>query len=100
MIMINLPSFANVMLEIAKKVMSEKLRNRITLLKDMSELESEIDISILPTENNGGSISESEMLKSFRELSDQRIEMIKSIDLGVDWERVAFENDNESCSIM
>jgi hypothetical protein len=99
MILVNLPNFANVMLEIAKKVMSEKLRNRITLLKDMTELENEIDISILPREN-GGIISQSEMLKSFKELSDQRMELIKSIDDGVDWERVAFENDSESCSIM
>lgn len=99
MIMVNLPSFANVMLEIAKKVMSEKLRNRITLLKDMSELENVIDISILPLEN-GGLISKSEMLKSFKQLSDQRMELIKSINEGVDWEKLAFENDNDSCSIM
>ncbi len=79
--------------------MSEKLRSRITLLRDMSELENEIDTSILPTEN-GGLISQSEMLKTFKELSDQRTVLIKSINEGVDWERVAFENDNESCSVM
>lgn len=99
MIMVALPGFANMMLEVAKKVMSQKLRDRIMLLKDMSELENEIAISILPAES-GGLISQSEMLKSFRELSDQRMEMINSINEGVDWERVAFENDNESCSIM
>lgn len=99
MLMINLPSFANLMLEVAKKVMSEKLRNRITLLKDMSELENEFDVSILPAEN-GGLYPQSEMLKNFKELSAQRMEMINKINDGVDWERVAFENDNESCSLM
>lgn len=99
MVLVNLPSFANVMLEIAKKVMSEKLRSRITILKDTAELENEIDISILPLEN-GGLIPQPEMMKCFKELSNQRIELIKSINDGVDWEKIAFENDHESCSIM
>lgn len=100
MIMINLPNYATIMLDIAKRVMSEKLRQRIALLKEMAELESEIDTSILPSEVFGGNDSQSNMLDSFRMLSSQREEIIKSINDGVDWEQVEFENDNESCSVM
>lgn len=100
MIMVNLPSYATIMLDIAKRVMSEKLRSRILLLKDMAELENEIDTSILPSEVFNGNDSQFSMLESFKLLSNQREEIIKSINDGVDWERVEFENDNESCSIM
>jgi hypothetical protein len=101
MVIINLPSYATVMLEVAKKVMSDKLRQRICLLKEFSELKNEIDPLILPLEyeGGGGAIPESQMLQTFKNLSAEREERIKQISDGVDWELVEFENDKESCTI-
>lgn len=96
MIFVNLPSFASVTLEVAKKVMSEKLRKRIAQVKDMTELENEIDISLLPSDLNAQKI----MLQNFKIRSDEREEIINTIVDNVDWERINFENDSESCSIM
>jgi len=64
MILVNLPSFAVFMIEMAKKSMKEKLRERIVLTKSMEEVGNFIKPSILPKEF-GGELSEQEHLNRF-----------------------------------
>ncbi|CAO1439479.1 unnamed protein product [Diamesa serratosioi] len=67
---INIPSFGNVLYEIFKMAMSDKLKSRLFLLKDLDELKTKIDGNILPKEL-GGVIPEAEMIKEFKELMKQ-----------------------------
>ncbi|CAO1439489.1 unnamed protein product [Diamesa serratosioi] len=67
---INMPSFGNVLFEIFKMAMSDKLKSRLFLLKDLDELKSKIDGKILPKEL-GGVIPEAEMIKGFKEMMKQ-----------------------------
>jgi CRAL/TRIO domain len=97
--MVNLPNFAAFFLEVAKKVMTEKLRKRIKLVKDMSEMKNEMNVSMLPQEF-GGKVPQSVMMDEFRKLSRERHKLYMEINDGVDWEKLKFENDDESCSIM
>ena len=98
MYMISLPSFATMLVEVAKKVLSEKLRKRIKLLKSINDLQDEIDMSILPLEL-GGKVPEAVMLDEFRKLASERSTNIKEIVDGVDWDRVELEVDENSCTI-
>jgi len=99
MYLVSLPSFASFFLEVAKKATSEKLRKRIHLVNDMEALKDIIGASKLPLEQ-GGAVSEAEMMRNFRKLADQREDIVKSIQQGVDWDRVALDGENSSCSIM
>ena len=98
MYMISMPNFATMLVEVAKKVLSEKLRKRIKLIKSMNDLQEEFDMSLLPLEF-GGSIAESVMLEEFKKLAIERSTNIKEIVNGVDWDKVALEVDDESCTI-
>lgn len=98
MYMISMPNFATMLMEVAKKVLSEKLRKRIKLLKSMDDLNDELDMSLLPLEY-GGKIPESVMLEDFKKLANERSANIKEIADGVDWDKVALEVDDESCTI-
>lgn len=94
-----LPSFANFFLEVAKKATSEKLRKRIHLVADMEALKTVIDPTILPLEL-GGTIPEADMMRSFKKLAGERENLIKSIQEGVDWDRVTLDGNSSSCSLM
>lgn len=99
MYMVSMPNFATVLVEVAKKVMSEKLRKRIKLLKSMNDLQEEhFDMSLLPLEF-GGKIPESVMLDEFKKIASERSTYVKEIVDGVDWDKVALELDNDSCTI-
>lgn len=98
MYMVSMPNFATVLMEVAKKVLSEKLRKRIKLLKSMNDLQDELDMSLLPLEF-GGKIPESVMLDEFKKLASERSTYVKEIVDGVDWDKVALELDNDSCTI-
>lgn len=99
MYLVALPSFANFLLEVAKKATNEKLRKRIHLVENIEALKSVIDPSILPLEL-GGTMSEAEMMRSFRKLADDRENVVKSIQEGVDWDRVTLDGESSSCSLM
>lgn len=99
MYLVSLPSFASFFLEVAKKATNEKLRKRIHLVDDMDAMKNIIGASRLPLEL-GGDVSEAEMMRNFRKLADQREDIVKSIQQGVDWDRVALDGENSSCSIM
>lgn len=63
-ILIGLPSAANALLTAAKKVMTEKHRDRIVLLKDYDELAQHVDKSAL-TNYLGGEEPENEVVDDF-----------------------------------
>lgn len=96
MIMVDLPSFATLLLEAAKKVMSEKLRNRIKLIKSMADVQEDIQMTSLPLEY-GGSIPKAVMIDEFKRIAAERKSKIDEIAYGVDWDKVALEVDQESC---
>lgn len=62
---LNLPTFAIYLFDIAKSTLTEKLRNRIVLPKDIEELKQHINPSILPKEFGGGDVTEVEMVELF-----------------------------------
>jgi hypothetical protein len=59
---LNLPSFAQHILEFIMKILSKKMKERVILLKDASELKNYVDVSLLPKEYNG-SISMEDYIK-------------------------------------
>lgn len=63
-ILVGLPPAANAIFNAAKKVMTEKQRNRFFLLKDYDELAEHIDKSAL-TDHLGGTEPESEVIEDF-----------------------------------
>jgi len=65
MILVNLPSFAVFMIEMAKKSMKEKLRERIVLVKSMEEVGNFIKPSSILPKEFGGELSEQEHLSRF-----------------------------------
>lgn len=85
---VNLPSYANFVIEIFKAVMSEKLKKRMFVLKSSDELKNHIDLSLLPKEF-GGFKSEAEMMSEFMKLRDDKRKLVhKIIDFKVDWSKV------------
>lgn len=99
MYLVNLPSYASFMFEIVKKAANEKLRERIHLVDDMEKMKTIVDPSLFPLEL-GGTIPEADMIAGFKKIADKREEKIRSIQDGVDWDRVALDGDNSSCSMM
>lgn len=68
---LNLPSFARVLVDVFKMAISDKLKKRLIILKDMDELKSKyIDEKLLPKEF-GGVIPEAEMIQEFKETMKQ-----------------------------
>jgi hypothetical protein len=99
MFLVSLPSFASFILEVAKKAANEKLRQRIHVIEDMESMKSIIDPSLFPLEL-GGTIPEVEMMESFKKLADEREKALRSIEDGIDWDRVALDGENSNCSLM
>lgn len=99
MYLVALPSFASFMLEVAKKATNEKLRQRIHVVENMNNMSSYVDTSLLPLEL-GGNIPETEMMQNFRNLANEREEIVKCIQDGVDWDRVALDGEDSNCSLM
>jgi len=65
MILVNLPSFAAFFIEMAKKSMKQKLRERIVLVKSMEKVEDFIKPSSILPKEFGGELSEQEHLNRF-----------------------------------
>lgn len=88
---LNLPSYANILIEIALTVLSEKLKKRLFLLKQGDELKSHIDPAMLPKEY-GGQQSEADMMKEFLAIRDKyQANLRKIIDFQVDSSKVPHE---------
>lgn len=67
---INIPTYAIFLIDLAKKILSAKLSGRINILKDFDALKKHFDVKLLPKEL-GGDIPEADHLKSFAEILEQ-----------------------------
>lgn len=95
---VNLPPFANFLFDIGKKMLNEKLRNRMILTRNMDELKNHVNESLLPSECGGGEVSESEMLNSFKLLyKEHESKILKIKDCEIDWDVV---DSKDRCNIM
>lgn len=61
---INLPSYANMIMEFSMNILSDKLRKRVVIHKSLDELKNRINPAILPKEY-GGTVPINEMIKEF-----------------------------------
>lgn len=88
---LNLPSFASIMIDLFKAFLSEKLKTRLFVLKSYDELKAHFDESLLP-KYLGGTKSEAEILAEFKQLCDDKKELTRQIvDTIVLWEKVPAE---------
>lgn len=78
MYVVNLPSFANVLIELFKAAMSDKLKKRLFVLKNLNDLRKNIKPSLLPREL-GGTRSEAEMMQDFMKLKEEKENLIFAI---------------------
>lgn len=97
---ISLPTFAVGIVELAKRGLSEKLRNKISFFDNMECLRKSHDFSLLLPCEYGGDVPEQEMMKNFKLEAKQHEERIFEIQDGVDWDRVALDGENSSCVVM
>lgn len=75
--MINMPTFAAYLVNAAKAVMTEKLRNRLITVKSMSDITQFVDKSLLPKELGGGKFSEAEMMENFMKMFDENLPALR-----------------------
>lgn len=88
---VNLPSIGNVLMEFTKSILSQKLRERLFIVKHTNDLKNFINPSLLP-EKYGGDQKEKEMLESFLNLYDKHRENVhKSLEFEPDWSKVSHE---------
>lgn len=88
---LNLPPFANLLIEIVMTVLSEKLKKRLFLLKNGDDIKNHIDQSMLPKEY-GGNQSEDDMKKEFLAMCNKHhINLRKIFDYEVDLSKVPHE---------
>jgi hypothetical protein len=89
--LVNMPSFVDNVLTVAKLAMSEKMRNRIVSVKNENELP--IPTKNLPKEL-GGEVPESQMIASFRRKFDENVEKLKSAsNFTIDLDRIASDRE-------
>lgn len=87
--LVNLPTFAVFLLDVARSTLSDKLKSRIILPKNMDDVKNFIDIKLLPKEF-GGEISEADHMEIFNEYFRSvrpQLERIKN-EREIDWNRV------------
>lgn len=86
--LVNLPSFAVFLLDVARATLSDKLKQRIVLPKNMDDLKNYIDPSLLPKEY-GGVLTEAQHMDIFTEFFRTvrpNLERIRQRD--IDWNKV------------
>lgn len=74
--LVGLPSGAVAMINTIKKVMTEKQRDRLVMVKDYEELSQQIDKSLL-TEFLGGTESESKVIENFIKNVEENFEKVR-----------------------
>lgn len=67
---IGLPTFANAILEVAKTFMSEKIRNRVNLCRNVEGLKDLMDVTNLTTEY-GGTVDMEDCIRSYRKNAEE-----------------------------
>ena len=98
----NLPSFANFILEIFKSALSEKLKKRFVLIKSKDDLSNFFDLDLLP-ESHGGKLSDEEILNDFKKLRDEkRPNLLKFLNVKIDWTKIPPEKllSNDECETI
>lgn len=81
---VNIPSFANKVIEFALGLTTEKLKKRMFLDKTLDDLKSRVDPALLPKEI-GGSIPRAEMIAAFKEnLKRQRVKTLALDNMYID----------------
>ncbi|XP_032598767.1 clavesin-1 [Drosophila grimshawi] len=76
---VNIPHYANRVIELAVSMLSEKLKKRIIVHKNVESLRSKIDPAILPKEY-GGTVPLADMIKEFKAKIQQRRAAILALD--------------------
>jgi CRAL/TRIO domain len=95
--LVNLPTFALFLLDVARSTLSEKLKKRITMPKNMSDLKNYMDTSILPKEY-GGKLTEAEHMEIFNAYFRSvrpNLEELKKNSV-IDWSKVPDYNTSTS----
>lgn len=94
---VNLPSFAAFLFEIGRKMLTDKMRQRLMTARDMEHLKTYVDPTLLPKEL-GGFVSESDMMKKFKKFyKSQEIKLDAINDCVIDWEKI---EKKETCTLM
>ncbi|CRK88987.1 CLUMA_CG002595, isoform A [Clunio marinus] len=94
---VNLPAIAAFLFEIGRKALTEKLRQRLIIMKNMDHLRSQIDDNLLPKEH-GGIIPEAEMMKAFKDFYKIQEDKVNELnDSHIDWELI---DSKDTCSVM
>lgn len=89
--MTNLPSYANIMVDLIRPFFSEKLKHRVQVLKDNEELKTKIDVKLLPR-HLGGTYTEEEMKENFRKIREKYLSFYeKTMNVKIDLEKVDWE---------
>lgn len=98
---VNVPSIATFPVQLLKSFLSQKLRERVFVLKNYSELKTHIDGAILP-KHMDGMMSENEIIDDFLKLKDKHLDNVKKIlhfEIDRDHARVAKLSNEERESI-
>ena len=83
--LVNMPAFASKMVSVVKLAMSEKMKSRLCIVKNIKELSKYVEV--LPREM-GGKIPESEMIESFQKAFVANVGQMKIInDFSFDLEK-------------
>lgn len=81
---VNIPSFANKVIEFALSLTSEKLKKRMFLDKTIEDLKSRVDPALLPQEY-GGTIPINDMIATFKEnLRKQRLKTLALDEMSIE----------------
>jgi hypothetical protein len=81
---INVPSYAFKLIEFVKSLLSEKLRKRIQLHRDMDEFKSKVDVKILPAEY-GGTVPLKVMIEKLKQrLREKRLAILALDDMEIE----------------
>lgn len=103
LIMVSLPSSLSVIFDVAHRIAPKKLREKVSLCRDMAALKNIVPEDLLPSEF-GGKISERDMMKKFQMEAAKSENSIKSIDSSIDWsEYEKWKSEHEtgsSCTVM
>lgn len=87
--LVNMPSFANQVLNVAKLAMSEKMKRRLHLVPSLEELSNYINVGLLPLEF-GGKVPEAEMIKISMKAYEDNLENLRNTNsFKIDMEKAA-----------